>query len=306
MFHYWIQGAGFMDKVTIWYMKDNDGGTKIVNAVTALGLTVNLVAGYRLSSASINIEDINIFIYDIIGTDPADIIAEIGSDDRLRNFLKFLMIKKSQFKEIQRLNYNILHLEFLYRPVDRREFLLLLEKSIIVERYREIMKFISKEAESRIETYEGLLNINRKNVFESEKEKQAFERIIEFEKNLMKEQSNLSSAIRDFTFLRQRDLFDMRDRIKAEEMLSDLRRKELMDAHDVIHAQESLIDYSARQLAEAKKIIDARERVEELSRSELIELHQELDRQKKLNEELSARVERLLEELRETKESGKT
>ena len=99
------------------------------------------------------------------------LLEEIVKDERLQNFLKFIMIKKSQLKGLMKLNYNLMHLEFLNRPVDKRELLLLLEKSIIVERYREIMKFISKEAESRIEAYEGLMDINRKNVFESEKEK---------------------------------------------------------------------------------------------------------------------------------------
>jgi len=209
------------------------------------------------------------------------------------------MIKKNQIKEITNLSYNLMHLELLNRPVNRREFMLLLEKTIIVERYREIMRFISREAETRIEAYEGLMDINRKNVFESDKEKAAFEKILNYEKNLMKEQSNLSTAIRDFTLLRQMDMFNMQDRIKAEEMLSDLRRKELMDAHKVIHAQESVIDYGAKELYDAQKIITAREQVEELSRSEIIELHKEISRLKDHNRQLSEEIKRLVSENKE-------
>jgi hypothetical protein len=287
-----------MEQVTIWYLKDNDSGMKLVNAITGLGLTINLISGYKLKSANIIEEEINILIYDFVDTAPDVILHEITKDARLQNFLKFIMIKKSQLKGLMKLNYNLMHMEFLNRPVDKRELLLLLEKSIIVERYREIMKLISKESESRIEAYEGLMDINRKNVFESEKEKQAFEKILAFEKNLIKEQSNLSCAIRDFTLLRQIDLFDMRDRIKAEEMLAELRRKELIDAHDVIQAQESVLDYSAKELDDAKKIIDAREKVEELSRSEIIELHKEIAQQKDLNKKLSGDIERLLAEMK--------
>ncbi len=290
-----------MEQVTIWYLKDNDGGTKLVNAITGLGLTVNLISGHKLKNANIIEEEINIIIYDIADTAPDVLVDEITKDVRLQNFLKFIMIKKSQLKGLMKLNYNLLHLEFLNRPVDKRELLLLLEKSIIVERYREIMKLISKEAETRIEAYEGLMDINRKNVFESEKEKQAFEKILAFEKNLIKEQSNLSCAIRDFTLLRQIDLFDMRDRIKAEEMLAELRRKELIDAHDVIQAQESVIDYSAKELNDFKKIIDAREKVEELSRSEIIELHKEIAHQKDLNKKLAGDIERLITEMKSGK-----
>lgn len=290
-----------MEKLTIWYLKDNDVSNEIVDAITGLGLKVNLISGYKLSHANILDEEINIFIFDILNTDPKLVIKEIMKEERLQSFLKFMITKKNQVKEISKLNYNLMHLEFLNRPMDKREFLLLLEKSIIVERYREIMKFISKEAESRIEAYEGLMDINRKNVFESEKEKEAFEKILDFEKNLIQQQTNLSAAIRDFTLLRQMNLYDMRDRIKAEEMLTELRRKELMDARDVIKAQESVIDYAAKEVDSAKKIIDAREKVEELSRSELLELHKEIGRQKALNKQLAEQVDRLLVDVKSDK-----
>lgn len=291
-----------MDKVTVWYLRDNENGTKLVNAITGLGLTVNLITGNKLNHANIVEDEINIFIFDIINTEPEQVIKEMTKDERLQSYLKFLMVKKSMVKEITKLNYNLMHLELLNRPVDMREFLLLLEKSIIVERYREIMKFISREAESRIEAYEGLMDINRKNVFESDKEKEAFEKILDFEKNLIRQQTNLSTAIRDFTLLRQMNLFDMRDRIKAEEMLAELRRKELMDARDVINAQESVINYSAKELDDAKKIIDAQEKVEELSRTELMNLHKEITRQKELNRQLAEQVDRLLADVKDHKE----
>ncbi len=293
-----------MEKVTIWYVRDNDGGTKLVNAITGLGLTVNIITGHRLAQSSIISDEINIFIYDILDSAPDVVLDEISKDRRLQGYLKFLMLKKSQVKSVSRGNYNLMHLEFLNRPVDKREFLLLLEKSIIVERYRELMRFISKEAESRIEAYEGLMDINRKNVFESEKEKQAFEKIIDFEKNLIRQQTNLSTAIRDFTLLRQMDLYDMRDRIKAEEMLAELRRKEMLDAREVITAQESVINYSAKELDDAKKIIDAREKVEEMSRNEIIELHKEITRQRDRNTQLADEVERLNAELAKRKGSS--
>jgi hypothetical protein len=123
----------------------------------------------------------------------------------------------------------------------------------------------------------------------------------DFEKNLIQQQTNLSAAIRDFTLLRQMNLYDMRDRIKAEEMLTELRRKELMDARDVIKAQESVIDYAAKEVDSAKKIIDAREKVEELSRSELMELHKEIARQRALNKQLAEQVDRLLADVKNDK-----
>ena len=102
---------------------------------------------------------------------------------------------------------NLMHVEFISRPVSDREFLLLLEKTILVERYREIMKYISEEAESRIEAFENLMDIKRKDIFASEEEKEGFKNILNYEKNLIKKQSDLNKAIREYTQKRQKEIF---------------------------------------------------------------------------------------------------
>ncbi len=192
-----------------------------------------------------------------------------------------------------------MHLEFISRTMARPEFLLLLEKSVLVERYREILKTMSQDAQSRIEIYEGMLDINRKNqIFVSEKEKLAFEHIITYEKNLLREQMKLSKAISNFALLRHSELFDMKKRINVEELLNDLRRKEMLEAQKVIEAQESVIHYSAKELDTAKKIINASENVAELSRMESLNLHGELEQQKILNRALSEEIDRLINEIK--------
>lgn len=286
-----------MEQVTVWYLTDNEHGAKLVDTIKSLGLHLQLVNGYDLRDANILEEAINILIFDITSTNPEKVLRGITYDTRLHNCVKFFILGRKQIKLIQEASFNVLHLEFVARPVYKREFLLLLEKTIIVERYREIMKYISKEAETRIETYEGLMDITRKNIFHSEDEKKAFERILDYEKNLIKEQARLNDAIKDFTLLRQAEMFDLKDRIRAEEMLGDLRRKELMEANRVIGAQESVINYSARELDDAKRIIDAAEQVQELSRSEAIEIREELKRERELSRTLSMEVENLLKEI---------
>ncbi len=290
-----------MEKVTVWYLTDNDHGSKLVETIRNLGISLNEIYGYDLKQANIIEDEINIYIYDVINKSPNFVIEMILQDQRLQSSVKYIILTKKQIGEIQAKSYNILHLEFVSRPVYKREFLLLLEKTIIVERYREIMKFVSREAENRIETYEALMDINRSNVFDSESEKAAFERILSYEKNLLNEQNQLNKAIKDFTLMRQSEMFDLRKRIHAEEMLGDLRRKELLDANDVIGAQESVINYSAKELDEAKKIFNASEQVAELSRSESIQIRDDLKHQKELNKRLSMEVEELLKEIESLK-----
>ncbi len=286
-----------MEKVTIWYLTDNDKNGPIIDAVKGLGLNCTVVHGMNLGQAFIIEDEINLFVFDIIEKSPGDIIGVIEKDRRLHAHVKLLILTEKDLKEVSKRSYNILHLEYLTRPVRKRDFLLLLEKTIVVERYREIMKNVSRDAESRIEAFEGLMDINRISVFESEKEKKIFQEILSHEKNLLKEQMLLNEAIRGFTMIRQSEMFDMKNRIRAEEMLADLRRKELLDAKNVIEAQESVINFSAQQFDETNRILKASESVQELSRSEKIRLLEELDRQREMNRTLSEEVERLLKEL---------
>ncbi len=286
-----------MEETKIWIFSDNDHGSKLTESVKKLGLNLNIINGLHLDEINVKEDEINIFIFDIIKVKPDKLLNALEADLSLSGFCKFVIFTKKEIKEVSKKSYNMLYLEYIARPVFNSEFLLLLEKTIIVERYREILKFVSKESESRIEAYERLLDINRKNVFESASEKEAFEKIIHYEKGLLKEQFKLNKSIKDFSMLRQVSLYDMQKRISAEESLYVLRQKELMDAKDVINAQESLIDFSVNQLEETKEILGASEKVSELSRTEAMELHEELERQKALNRQLAAEVEDLMKTL---------
>lgn len=287
-----------MEKATVWYLTDNDQGKKHAESIKRLGLTLNLISGSDLSNANIIANEINFFVIDLIKEKPEKLIKNISKSQRLNSFLKFVILTKKEIKLISKLSFNILHMEYISRPVEIREFLLLLEKSIIVERYREIMKFISREAEFRIETYEGLLDINRKNIFESEGEKEAFEKIIDYEKGLMREQDRLNKVINDFMLLRYGDMFDVRGRVRADEMLSDLRKRELLEEGNTAGVQEPAVDYFFEESGNTNEILDVTSGYEaESGLNSAVDLNKELEREKELNRSLSEEIEKLLQEV---------
>lgn len=290
-----------MEQVSIWYLTDNEHGEKLSESIRGLGLSVNLLKTRNFDEANVIQDEINIFIIDMIDINPETLINEMLNWHKLAGFLKFVILPKKDINNILKVSINLLHLEFITRPVDRREFLLLIEKSIIVERYRELMTNISQETETRIENYEGLMDINRKKIFSTDTEKQAFQKILHYEKGLIREQRKLNDAIKEFSIMRQKDLIDMKNRIHAEEMLADLRHKEMIDAKEVIEAQESVIDFSTVKLEETKQILNASEQVAELSRSEAIDLHKRLEYEKIVNKNLSEEIEKLLLEVEELK-----
>jgi len=288
-----------MKSVNIWFLTDNADGVKLAGAIRDLGLTVHSIKGAGFGHANIIRDDMNLFIVDLKKKKLPGIIANLRDDERLNSFLKFVILPKREIRKAVNISLNLMHIEFISRPVNSREFILLLEKSVVVEKYKEMMKLVSRDSETRIGAFESLMEIGRKDIFESDKEKEAFEKIIDYERHLIAEQSRLNSAIKEFTLLRQKDLFDLKNRVKAEEMLVDLRRAEMMDARKVIEVQEAVIDFSAHKIDEAGRIIDATERVQELSRKEALDLHEQLRKAKERNAELEKEVERLRGELRE-------
>ncbi len=285
-----------MELITIWYITDNQEGERLGREIEEMGLTVNVLPPASLMESSIVETDINIFILDMLDRSAEEVMNLIMGDDRLASCPKFIFATRKGIRKLAGESYNILHVEYVNRPVDRPLFLLLLEKTIIVERYRGIMKFLSRESETRIETFEGLLDINRKKIFTDDKGKKSFEKILEYEKDLLSEQIKLNDTMREFALVRRNELFEMNDRIRAEEMLSDLKRREIMDARDVIDAQESLIDYSSRELSEAREIIDASEKVAEFSRNETLNMYDQLVDYQEMVRNLSVEMENLIAE----------
>ena len=290
-----------MERADIWYCTDNDKGKEIYETLKLLGLNIVLVEDKNFSSCNILPSQINIFIIDLITVEFSEILSMLRKDERLHKFIKYLILFKKQIRKASQLSIDVMHLEILSRPIKKREFSLLLEKSIVVERYKEMLNLFSLEATERIEEYTNLLDINRKESFFDEKEKNIFSKIINFEKHILKEQKELNAAIANFTRLRQQELFDLKKRIDAEEMLSELRRQELMDAKNVIAAQSAVIDYSSKELQNAEEIIHATEAVQELSRLEAIKLHEELEKEKQKNEELQKKIEMLEKKINNSK-----
>lgn len=285
-----------MEKLSVWYITDNGLGRSLAQDIKDLGIQVNVISLVDSLEANFIESVINFFIFDCTGCTPDEVMRHISGDHRLEGFTKFVILPKKGIRELSRNSYNLMHLEFISRPLDNGLFLLMLEKAMVAERFRELMKNISLESEARIEAFEGLLDINRKKVFQNDREKQNFESILDYEKNFLNEQSKLNEAISEFSYLRHNEIFELNQRINAEEMLGDLRRRELMEANSIITVQNSVITYSAQELDEARDIIEANQKIAELSRSEALELHQEIERVRKMNETLAQEMEMLMGE----------
>lgn len=288
-----------MNNIEIIYFTDNPDSSALTDKIVKGGLNIR-IEEYKKAAQS-DFQPGCILVFDVKDVTPFELLREISSIKWMDDDIKLIFAEPESISGESAHALNVHNFDFIDRPVEPRSFTLLLEKTLLVEKYRRMMNLVSRESSSRIEVFEYLLNLKNSDESDVEIERSMFLKILDFEKRLMQEQMNLNESIRNIALFRKSEFLEMKDRIRAEEMLGELRRKELLDANNIISAQEGLIDFSSRQLEEAKKIIDAREHVEELGRSEAMELHEEIKRLKKNNAELEERVEKLTIENHELK-----
>ena len=282
-----------MESFNIIFVTDNEDGRNLADHICKIGIFVSLYDNFDNITDCLNQSKKLLIVVDIRKTDANDLLNSISAISGIDSVVKYVLLDKKFIDGKLLKTDDIMNLELISRPIDGREFSLLLEKTLLVEKYRQMMTEISSESKSRVEIFELLMAISRKNSLGEGANREMLVQILDFEKNLMNEQLMINESIRKIALLRNMEFLEMKDRINAEEMLDQLRRQELINANSVIGAQESLIDYSSKELYEAQKIISATENVAELSRAEALKLHQEMDELKKNNEELCALIERL-------------
>ena len=290
-----------MEAVNILYLSDYEGGKALSDALVSIGFDVSLIAGRDFSDVEINQDEPHLIVIDCPALSPERLIPMIIADTRLQNYQKFIIMSVDKTDEAIALSGDILHIDFISRPFNKRELLILLEKAVLVEQYRNMMKAISRDAEDRIGEFESIMHTHKKNMLDTKSENEAFDRIMTFEKKMIEEQKKLNEAIRDFTALRHKELFDLKSRLRAEELLDAFRRSEMLDAHDMIWAQQVVIDLSTKELGDARNIIKAAEINGELSREEAIALHEKLNSERERNTRLSEELDALRKRCAPTK-----
>lgn len=311
-----------MNSVDIFFITDNNEAAAVADRLRELGLTVFEHSFKDIPLIDLDPDKISLLVIDCEKQTVEDIITALRVNANIHSTVTYVVLQPSLMGHALSLVGNLMHTEFVEKPYNRREFILLIEKTIVVEKYREIMKQLSSEYEERIEKYEHLFHINKNNLFDSENHDETLKRILNFEKNLIERQNELNDRIKEFSCFRQHELLESKDLIFANTMLEKLRERELRDAQETITAQEKVIefstnllddqkkindaqkkvlDYSSTELKDQQKIVEAQELVVELSRDEAIRLHHRINALHDEKNELVEENQRLKKELQKAK-----
>jgi hypothetical protein len=214
-----------MKNVKIWYLSDNGNGADIIEKIKKIGLKVEHVTDINKKLKLPQIGT-NILIFDLKNKPLDSVIEFIKSNDSMYICQKFILLSKKDVSKAIDYPTDIPHTEFLVSPLNTREFILLLEKTVIVESYRDVLKYISNEANARIEAYENLMDINRSNILMPDNEKEKIQNFLDFEKTLAKKQTSLNNSIKKYTARRRKEMFFKPDNNQSEYIFSDLKEQE--------------------------------------------------------------------------------
>jgi hypothetical protein len=185
--------------IKVWYLSNNETGEKLFSQIKKLGIQADYFDISEISNIVPLQEDVNVFVFDLVDLQTDFILDIVVQDERFKNSLKLCLLSKKQISEFHSKSYSSCKLELLQRPADNEMFLVLLEKSLLVELYRSELHSVSF-SNSKVYSFEGIMEINRKQPFKANAESLSFDSIIEFQSHFQEEQAKLKKEIKKMHF----------------------------------------------------------------------------------------------------------
>ncbi|HNF13031.1 MAG TPA: hypothetical protein PK453_05135 [Leptospiraceae bacterium] len=166
----------------------------------------------------------------------------------------------------------LLHLE---SPARIREIRYLIERTVSAEAYKKASIDMGASCLENIGFFEGLFDLARKEQKESKETVRALENILEYEGKMKQSQEQVNHAMETVNHLRDQEMIDLYERIKATENLELLREQELREALKTKEATEAALLYSRQEELHMDRIIEAHTKLFKYSEEEFKKLLRE-------------------------------
>jgi hypothetical protein len=171
----------------------------------------------------------------------------------------------------------------LEQPLHERELRWVIEKSLLSEIYKQSSIEISQNCLANFSFFEGLFELAKQENKTKDETIKAMEKILEFEKELKINQDKMGKAMDHVNDMRNMEMMQLHERIKANEILDEFRENELKEAIALKEATEKALQFSREEEITQDKIIKAQEKIFEYTDREYRELLEE-------NKELKKRL----------------
>jgi hypothetical protein len=169
----------------------------------------------------------------------------------------------------------------LENPLHMRELRIILDRSIQAEFYKSAVHDIGSSCLANVGFFEGVFALAHKEYEDSKKENAALKSILDYEDQVKKSQAGINHAIDRVTDLKNQEMIELHERVKASEQLDELREKELKQAFELQKATEEVLNYSRIEELKMEKILKAHEKIFDYSDKEIKDLIAENESLKK-------------------------
>lgn len=249
-----------MKNIHILIVSDNKEGTQIARELKELEIFVSTLKLNKIYLLDMSKAKIVILIINLDNISLDKILAELEKQKIPGNWLKFIFLKNKFLKDIRYENFNIFHLEFLQRPVRIAEFLLLMEKTILTEKFKLMLREVSVELKEKSESMENLYNVMRKKLFNDNSSSiEVFSKIIKMQKRLDDETLKMQNSIKKFSSFRQKNLY-FEDTDQSESIFESLipakPQKNQEISENIKNLQETNIGLEKDLIAAGNRILE--------------------------------------------------
>lgn len=239
-------------------------------------IQVNQVPLKDIKQVQVHPNDINIFFLQLTKEDWKAYESLIRTNIESSPFVSLVLITSPDGeKEIFEAVKNTSKFLVLEAPLRLRELRLILDRAIQTEFYKAAALDIGNSCLENVGFFEGVFSLAHQEYEDSKRENEALKSILKYEEQVKKSQAGINVALEKVTDLKNQELIELHERVKAIQQLDDLRERELKQALETQKATEEVLNYSRIEEMNLDKILRAQDRLFAYTEQEIRELIEE-------------------------------
>jgi len=169
----------------------------------------------------------------------------------------------------------------LENPLHFRELRIILDRCIQAEFYKSAVHDIGSSCLENVGFFEGVFALAHREYEDSKKENAALKSILDYEEQVKKSQVGINQAMEKVSDLKNQEMIELHERVKASEQLDELRAIELKQALEMQKATEQVLNYSRIEEMNMEKILKAHNKLFDYTEQEIKDLISENESLKK-------------------------
>lgn len=271
-----------MKKSVIWNISSKDKFPLEVWKHPKIKIELKHVDFQEAPNLVVSDQEINIFFLRVNYSEWKVIREKLIKNFELHPFVSIILISSPD-------NPDAIHTELMNKakflvlenPLHLREFRIILDRIIQLEFYKNAAMEIGNGCLANVGFFESVFTLAHKEYESTMDEINALEAILAYEDRVKKTQNEIQAAMQKVEELKNLELIELHERIRAGELLDLLREKELKSVIEEKQATERALEYSRIEEINQDRIIRAQDRLFAYTEKEILELLEENERLKK-------------------------